>query len=57
MTTAEVAEWLHTPIFTIRLWIRRGDLKGRKLPNGEMRVDPADLAVFWNYRPAPAAKA
>jgi len=52
MATAEVAEWLGVPVFTVRLWIRRGDLKGRKLPNGKVRVDPTDLAVFWKYRPS-----
>lgn len=55
MTTAEVAAWLGAPVFTVRMWIRRGDLKGRKLPNGKLRVDPADLAVFWKYRPEAAA--
>lgn len=50
MTTKEVAVWLSVPLYTVRMWIRRGDLKGRKLPNGEIRVDPADLAVFWKYR-------
>jgi len=51
MTTKEVAAWLNAPLYTVRLWIRRGHLKGRKLPNGEIRIDPADLAVFWKYRP------
>jgi excisionase family DNA binding protein len=51
MTAKEVAAWLSTPLYTVRVWIRRGDLKARKLPNGEIRVDPADLAVFWEYRP------
>jgi excisionase family DNA binding protein len=54
MTTKEVAAWLNAPLYTVRAWIRRGDLKGRKLPNGEIRVDPADLAVFWKYLPARA---
>jgi len=48
MSPAEVAAWLGVPVYTVRMWIRRGDLKGRKLPNGKVRVDPADLAVFWN---------
>jgi len=51
MTTKEVAAWLNAPLYTVRVWIRRGDLKRRKLPNGEIRVDPADLAVFWKYLP------
>ena len=55
MTTKEVAAWLNAPMYTVRVWIRRGDLKGRKLPNGEIRVDPADLAVFWKYLPAGAS--
>jgi len=55
MATAEVAEWLGVDVQVVRLWIRRGDLKGRKLPNGKVRVDPADLAVFWKYRPGAGA--
>jgi hypothetical protein len=31
--------------------VNREDLKGLKLPGGHVRVDPADLVVFWKYRP------
>jgi excisionase family DNA binding protein len=55
MTPAEVAAWLGVDVYTVRKWIRRGDLKGRKLPGGHIRVDPSDLAVFWKYRPNVAA--
>ena len=54
MTPAEIAAWLGVDVYTVRKWIRRGDLKGRKLPGGHIRVDPADLAVFWKYRPSAA---
>lgn len=55
MTPVEIAAWLSVDVYTVRKWIRRGDLKGRKLPGGHIRVDPADLAVFWKYRPSAAA--
>jgi hypothetical protein len=45
------------PLYTVRVWIRRGDLKGRKLPNGEIRVDRANVRAPEFVHVGPFAEA
>ena len=43
LTVPEVAKILKLWPQTIRLWIKKGDLRGYKLPNGEWRIRAEDV--------------
>ena len=43
LTTQDVGERLKTPSLTVSMWLRKGALRGTKLPSNEWRVRPEDL--------------
>ena len=43
LTAVEVANQLQVLPMTVREWLRKGKLKGVRLPGGDWRVRPEDL--------------
>lgn len=43
LTTHEVAERLRVKLITVQRWLKRGKLRGTKLPGGEWRVPSSEV--------------
>lgn len=50
LTLKDVAETLQVALATARKYVKTGQLKAWKLPNGAIRVAPADLEAFVKGR-------
>lgn len=53
LTVVEVARRLSVRVETVRSWLGTGRLRGFKLPGGDWRVRPEDLAIMLQ---SPAVK-
>ena len=46
LTVVEIADQLQVLPMTVREWLRKGKLKGVRLPGGDWRVPPEDLEAM-----------
>ena len=46
----EVAERLHVTTATVQRWTRNGELPHYRLPGGDLRYDPDEIALWLDAR-------
>jgi excisionase family DNA binding protein len=57
LTPFDVADLLHVPYLRVQRWVKRGEMPGVVLPNGDVLIPSADLRAWLDSRrPRPSGE-